>query len=75
MRTITNNLRVLLAKKSQREGRTISIRRAAADTGIKPYTLYALANDKLKEFPKAVLEKLMEYLDCELSELLVTKGA
>ncbi len=70
---ITNNLRVLLAKKSQAEGRTISLRKAAAETGIKPYTIYAFANDTLKEYPKAVLETLMEYLDCELSELLVSR--
>ena len=74
-RTITNNLRVLLAKKSQAEGRTrtLSLRKAAAETGIKPYTLYALANDTLKEYPKGVLETLLAYFDCDLSELLVTR--
>ena len=74
-RTITNNLRVLLAKKSQAEGRTrtLSLRKAAAETGIKPYTLYALANDTLREYPKNVLETLLAYFDCDLTELLVTR--
>ncbi len=68
-----SNLRVLTAQKSQRERRRISLRTVAEETGITRYTVYALANDQLREYPKDVLEKLCNYFDCTVGDLLLTQ--
>lgn len=73
-----SNLLVLAAQKSQREGRRISLRQVVKDTGISKYTIYALANNQLEEFPKDVIAKLCNYFDCDIGDLLkfeeVTEG-
>lgn len=66
-----NNLVVLMAQKAQRERRRISLRTVARETGINKYTVYALANDSLREYPKDVLVSLCSYLGCDLGELLL----
>jgi DNA-binding Xre family transcriptional regulator len=71
MKELRNNLTVLLAQKARKERRRISLRRAAEETGINPYTIYAIANDTIKEYSKEVIVKLCGYLDCEVGALLV----
>ena len=65
-----NNLTVLLAQKARKERRRISLRRVAEETRINPYTIYAIANDTIKEYSKEVIVKLCGYLDCDVGELL-----
>lgn len=65
-----NNLTLLLLKKARKERRRISLRKAAAETGINPYTMYAIANDTIKEYSKDVVVKLCEYLSCDIGDLL-----
>ncbi len=65
-----SNLRVLAAQKSQQERRRISLRTVAEETTINPYTVYGIANDTIREYPKEVIEKLCSYFDCELNDLL-----
>lgn len=71
MKELRNNLTVLLAQKARKERRRISLRRVAEETGINPYTVYAIANDTIKEYSKEVLVRLCGYLDCEVGDLLV----
>lgn len=71
MKELRNNLTVLLAQKARKERRRISLRRLAEETGINPYTVYAIANDTIKEYSKEVIVKLCGYLDCNVGELLV----
>ena len=66
-----SNLRVLAAQKSQHERRRISLRTVAEETTINPYTVYGIANDTIREFPKEAIEKLCAYFACELSDLLM----
>lgn len=70
MKVVRNHLRVLIAHKAQREQRRINLRTVAAETGISYYTITAIANDTIQEYPKEVLAKLCEYLPCDLSDLL-----
>lgn len=70
MKAVKSNLLVLAAQKSQREGRRISLRQIIKETGISKYTVYALANNQLEEFPKDVITKLCNYFDCEIGDLL-----
>ena len=73
MKELRNNLTVLLAQKSRKERRRISVKKAADETGINPYTMYAIANDTIKEYSKDVLVKLCGYLDCEVGDLLTVE--
>lgn len=68
-----SNLLVLLARKSQKEGRRITLRRLSQDLEISKYTIYALANNDLNEFPRIVLEKLCTYFDCTLDDVFTVE--
>jgi DNA-binding Xre family transcriptional regulator len=70
MKELRNNLTVLLAQKARKERRRISLKKAADETGINPYTVYAIANDTIKEYSKEVVVKLCGYLDCDVGDLL-----
>lgn len=68
-----SNLKVLIAQKVQREGGRSSVRAVATETGISYYTLSALANNTIREYPKEVLERLCTYFDCSIGDLLTTE--
>lgn len=63
-------LKVLLAQKEMRDGRTISLRKAAFETGVREYTVYGFANNTLREYPADAVAKLCEYLGCEVGDFL-----
>lgn len=65
-----NNLTILLAQKARKERRRITLRRVAEETGINKYTIYAIANDNIKEYSKEVIVRLCGYLDCDVGDLL-----
>ena len=75
MQKLKSNLLVLVAEKSQRDGKRITLRSVARDTGVSTYTIYALANNDLIEYPREVLEKLCSYFDCQLNDLLMMSDA
>ena len=75
MKELRNNLTVLLAQKSRKERRRISVKKASDETGINAYTMYAIANDTIKEYSKDVLVKLCGYLDCDIGQLLTIEDA
>ena len=75
MQKLKSNLLVLVAEKSQRDKKRITLRSVARDTGVSTYTIYALANNDLTEYPREVLEKLCIYFDCQLSDLLKMEDA
>lgn len=68
-----SNLLVLVAQKAQRDGKRVTLRSVARETGISTYTIYALANNELEEFPRTVLEKLCSFFDCGIADLLITE--
>jgi DNA-binding Xre family transcriptional regulator len=70
MKELRNNLTILLAQKAKKERRRITLKKAADETGINKYTMYAIANDNIKEYSKEVIVKLCGYLDCDVGDLL-----
>jgi putative transcriptional regulator len=70
MKVVRSNLRVLVAQKGQRERRRISLRALADETGISYYTVTAIANDTISDYPKNVLASLCSYFECGIGDLL-----
>jgi putative transcriptional regulator len=75
MKTVKSNLAILLGQKSQREGRRITLRTVSDETKINRHTIYAIADNSIKEYPKYVIEALCDYFKCELHELLALAEA
>lgn len=65
-----SNLSILMGQKSQREGRRITLRTVADETKLSRHTVYAIADNSIKEYPKTAIETLCAYFSCELHELL-----
>ena len=65
-----SNLSLLLGQKSQRDGRRITLRTVAEETKLTKHTVYKIADNTIKEYPKLAIEKLCDYFGCELHELL-----
>jgi putative transcriptional regulator len=70
VKEVRSNLLVLVAQKAQAEQRRISLRTVERDTGISYYTLNAIANGKIKEYPADVIATLCEYFKCDIGDLL-----
>lgn len=65
-----SNLALLMGQKSQREGRRITLRTVADETGLTKHTVYKIADNTIKEYPKTAIEKLCDYFKCDIHELL-----
>jgi putative transcriptional regulator len=70
VKEVRSNLLVLVAQKAQAEKRRISLRAVERDTGISYYTLNAIANGTIKEYPSEVIATLCEYFKCDIGDLL-----
>ena len=70
MKTIRSHMRILLAAKSQHEGRTISLREVQRDTEVPISTIMGMANNTIKRVPLAELNALCDYFDCDIGDLL-----
>lgn len=66
-----SNLLVLMAQKSQKDRRRISLRLLERETGISYYTLNAIANGTIREYPTDVMAKLCDYFQCDIGDLLM----
>ncbi len=66
-----NNFQVLLARKAQDEHRRIALSEVARATGLSRYTLTAIADNTIKEYPADTLARLCEYLACDIGDLLI----
>ena len=65
-----SNLSLLMGQKSQRDGRRITLRTVADETGLTKHTVYKIADNTIKEYPKFAIEKLCSYFGCEIQDLL-----
>jgi putative transcriptional regulator len=63
--------RELLAKKSRLEGRKLTYRVIKAETGINMNTIAAVMNDDWSLIGRETIERLLDYFDCEASDLIV----
>jgi DNA-binding Xre family transcriptional regulator len=71
MKAMRNNIVELLARKARRTDRKrIALRAAAAEMEISYYTLNAIVNNTIKEYPAEVLGKLCDYLECNIGDIL-----
>lgn len=67
-----SNLDVLIAQHNQRPGRgkRVTKRSLAEELSISRYTIYALAENKLDQYPKEVIESLCNFFNCDVGDLL-----
>lgn len=70
MKDIRSNMHILLREKERREGRRISLRAIARETGLSYYTVNALAYERLAHYPKDLLVTLCTYFGCSVGDLL-----
>lgn len=62
---IKSRLKILLATKETTQ------RQLAIDTECREATINALANNRIKQVPIDMLDKLCKYFDCQPSDILV----
>lgn len=67
---IQNRLKVLLAEKEYREGRKLTYKIVADETGLNMSTLTAYMTQRVNRFDKSTLEALCQYLSCDVGDLL-----
>lgn len=65
-----SQLRILLAQKGHREGRTISLREVVRATKVPSSTVMGMANNTIKRVPLDELNSLCDYFDCDVGDLL-----
>lgn len=67
-----SNLDVLIAQHNQKPTREkrVSKRSLAEDLKISRYTIYALAENKLDQYPRDVIESLCNFFGCDVGDLL-----
>ncbi len=70
MKTVRSQLRLLLAAKAQRDGRTISLREVQRETGVPISTVMGMANNTIKRVPLDELNTFCDYFGCEVGDLL-----
>lgn len=66
-----NNIPELLARKARRMDRKrIALKTAAKEMDISYYTLNAIVNNTIREYPAEVLKSLCNYLECNVGDIL-----
>lgn len=65
-----SRLRILVAEKATRDGRALSMRRVAEESGANISTVNRLANNTIRRIPVDELSALCLYLDCDVGDLL-----
>lgn len=66
-----NNVPELLARKARRlDRKRIPLKTAAAEMGVSYYTLNAIVNNSIREYPSDVLKKLCDYFECNIGDIL-----
>ena len=70
MKRVINNVAILLAQKSKRERRKITLKQAAEEMRISYSTLRAVVNDTIEEYPKTMLGAMCAYFGCDVGAIL-----
>jgi Predicted transcriptional regulator len=71
MKRVRNRFHELLARKARHEGRRISQRTAADETGLAKATIDRYARNDVTRYDEPILLVLCDYLKCSVSDLLV----
>ena len=67
---VMSRFKILLAEKEIREGRTISVRQVARDTGLPLSTVFGLANNTMTQLPVDGVARVCEYFGTDICQLL-----
>lgn len=67
---IQNRLKILISEKEFREGRKLTYRTVAQETGLNMSTLTAYMTQRVNRFDKSTLETLCKYLSCDVGDIL-----
>jgi len=67
---IKSQFKVLLAEKEIRDGRNYTLKDVAVLTRASIYVITGLANNTLREYPRAALEGVCYWLGCSVGDLL-----
>jgi putative transcriptional regulator len=67
---IKNRVKVLLAEKELKEGRKISYRALAEETGLSLDTITAYMNQRVSRYDESTLLALCNYFGCGISDLI-----
>lgn len=70
MKTVRSNIYLLMGRKSQREGRRLTLRMVSDESGVNYATLSNIATERIKQYPKDTLAKLCTYFNCDVGDLL-----
>lgn len=66
-----NNIPELLARKARRQDRKrIPLKTAAKEMKVSYYTLNAIVNNSIREYPADALKALCDYFECNIGDLL-----
>lgn len=68
---VKNRFKILLSRKELELGRSINYDEIYTRTGISPSTLSRWATNRINRFDSDVIIKLCQFLNCDLSELLI----
>lgn len=68
---IRYRLKELIADKSFKEGRVITLAEVASESGVHRSTLSKLSNEKGYKTNTEILDKLCKYFECETGEVVV----
>jgi DNA-binding Xre family transcriptional regulator len=71
MKKLKFRLRELMAERTRKTGEPCTYRIIYNATGVSPNTLSAMAQGRMKMVGISVLERLLEYFDCEVGDLMV----
>lgn len=72
--TINNRFGVLLAEKSAREKRNISISEVSRISGITRQTLQSWANNAVSRYDAPVIDALCTYFNCTPGDLIIQES-
>lgn len=64
-------LRELMAERERKTGQSCTYAVIQEETGISPNTLSTMANGKVKKIGISVIERLLDYFDCDVADLIV----
>jgi len=67
---IKSNLKVLIARKSQDEGRRVTYRQISEATGISTNSITKIATNQFEMIGRSTMERLCAYFQVGLGELL-----
>lgn len=74
-RRVVNRLPELIRQREERTGRRLLQKDIARATGIPEGTLSRYVNDHINRFDRDIVERLCEYFEVELHELIVLEPA